>query len=158
MVVGRRRARRAVSAVRNVIIAAAATVVLGCEKAPPVTPPGQTNAAPAPAVQTAAQAQPAAAPGEARPDSEWCPAAYSDTAKIVEAMKATMKHAGRDAGEDAYQAPEEARYLELCAKLPLEMQKCLVIGYAARNRDACEGVLAGLDEAQRAAYAELMGK
>lgn len=139
--------------------------LLGCDKPAPVTdvadPP---PAAPAAAPQTAAQEAPNPHGGDtpdyaAFADDAWCPAAHADTVKIVEAMKATMKHAGRDmGGDDAYAPPELARYVELCQKLPVPMQKCLVVGYAARNRDACESALTGLDDAQRAAYGELMGK
>lgn len=141
-----------------------ACVVLGaCDKEPAKEPPeaATTNSA-APPAEPEAPTEPAKVPAGAGfadfGDADWCPRAHDDTVKIVEGMKQTMKLAGKDAGADDYAPPARAEYLELCGKLPLEMQRCLVVGYAMKNRDGCQTALDGLDDAAKATYSELMGK
>jgi hypothetical protein len=135
-----------------------------CESKPeepavePAIEPTPAPAVPQPAAEPVDEPGGDAAEFASMKDADWCPAAHADTMKIVSAMEAAMKKAGVDAGPDDYEPPPEPRYVELCGKLPLEMQKCLVVGWAARNRDDCQTSLDGLDADAKSAYAELMGK
>lgn len=148
-----------VAALATVLVLVAA---ISCDKAPPAhdeAAPTSTTAAPAPPQET-----PEAEPVDGAPDfaafqdADWCPRAYEDTVKIVEGMRKTMKLAGKEAGDDEFAPPEQPRYLELCGALPIAMRQCLVVGFAARNRDDCQVALDGLDDDARATYNELMGK
>ena len=90
------------------------------------------------------------------PDDQFCTVAHSDTVKLVEGIKASMKKTGQE--DPSYAAPEQATYVGLCHKLPLTMQKCLVIAYSMQHKSECQATLEGLNPEARATYNELMGK
>ena len=170
MVVGRRSEG---CTVRNLTILFAGLLLAACDPPAPDGEAEERHHQPTISAEPGSQPptpEPAAAPAESAPtpaepdyskmaDDAWCPQAHSDTVKIVEAMRMTMKRAGNDKADSSdYEPPAKDRYLELCGKLPLDMQKCLVVGYAARNRDACQSTMEGLKADEKDAYTQLMGK
>lgn len=139
------------------------TVAACDEKAPPEPASPEPTTAVEPS-EPAKAAEPAAAEKEDEPhpsianltDEQWCEVAHADTVKLVEGIKASMKRTGQE--DPSYAPPEKGPYVELCRKLPLEMQKCLVMAHAMQNKDACQAAHDAMSPDARAAYTELMGK
>ena len=128
-----------------------------CEKKHPERS-GETNATVGSVATTGDVPKTATTAGEGAPGGEsWCADAHADTVKLVEAMKETMKRTGKE-DDMQYTVPERSEYIELCQKLPLEMQKCLVMSYSVKNKDACQKAQDSLSGDAKAAYSELMGK
>jgi hypothetical protein len=88
-------------------------------------------------------------------DDQWCVAAHEETVKLVEGIKTSMKENGQ---ENEYEVAPREEYVALCRELPLEMQKCVVIGYAQRHEKECRAREEALEGEDRKNYQQLMGK
>lgn len=128
----------------------AAVSVAGCDKSLPTHDPSQAEQPTEPAVE--------ATSGAASGAGEACETAYGDTVQIVKSLHESMARSGREVDESEYAPPDRARYLEVCATLPAETQRCLVMAHAIANSEACQAEIDALEPAHRTAYNELMGK
>jgi hypothetical protein len=71
-------------------------------------------------------------------------------------LKALMTTIEREAPGTVQPLPPEDRFLAVCAGLPLEMQRCLVVEYAIAHEAECTRLHAALEPAARARLDGLM--
>jgi len=137
------------------------------EPAPEPTPPtvaeGESTAAvpagspglapPAPAVDALAQAVAGAAEAAAGASAEGgsnCEQAYGSVIAMVQALQQQL---GRGSGG----LPDRATFVAACNELPENVQRCMVMAYAAEHREECQRATASVNDETRTKIRRMMG-